>query len=373
MKIGVLKEIKRQEYRVALLPVGAQMLTEHGHQVFVETKAGIGSGFLDDEYIKSGVKLLNTPAEVYAAADLILKVKEPLEPEYSLIKEKHTIFTYFHYAASRELTEAMMRSKAVTIAYETVQKADGSLPLLTPMSEVAGRMSIQVGASYLEKMKGGRGVLLGGVPGVAPANVLIIGGGVVGTNAASMAAGLGANVVLLDINLNRLRYLSDVMPKNVMMVMSNSHNIKHYLKDADLVVGGVLIPGAKAPRLITRDMLKLMKPGSVIVDVAVDQGGCIETCRATTHDDPVFIIDDIIHYCVANMPGAVPRTSAIALNNATFPYTLELADKGIENAIRTNKEIWYGVNTYKGVITYDKVAEAFNLPYTPLEKVLGVK
>jgi len=373
MKIGVLKEIKRQEYRVALLPAGAQVLTEHGHEVFAETKAGIGSGFFDEEYEKSGAKILNTPADVYNTADLILKVKEPLEPEYPLIKEKHTIFTYFHYAANRILTETMIKSKAITIAYETVQKADGSLPLLTPMSEVAGKMSIQVGASYLEKIKGGRGILLGGVPGVAPATVLVLGGGVVGTNAAFVAAGIGARVVLLDININRLRYLSEVMPKNVTVIMSNPHTIKQYLKDADLVIGGVLIPGAKAPKLITRDMLKLMKSGSVIVDVSIDQGGCIETCHATTHDDPVFVVDGIIHYCVANMPGAVPNTSTIALNNATLPYTVELADKGIESAIRTNKDLSYGVNTYKGVITYEKVAEAFNLPYTSLEKVLGVK
>ena len=264
-----------------------------------------------------------------------------------------------------------MASKAKTVAYETVQKADGTLPLLTPMSEVAGRMSIQVGATYLEKMKGGRGVLLGGVPGVEPANVLIIGGGIVGTNAAFMAAGLGANVTVLDVYLDRLRYLDEIMSKNVKLVMSNPHNIKNYLKNADLVVGAVLIPGAKAPKLVTRDMLKLMREGSVIVDVAVDQGGCIETARPTTHDDPVYIEEGIVHYCVANMPGAVPFTSTVALNNSTFPYVLELANKGIDKAVLANKELWHGVNTYNGAITYERVAEAFKLPYIPLENILG--
>lgn len=371
MKIGVLKEIKRQEYRVALLPVGANVLKAHNHEVFVESSAGVGSGFSDELYKDNGAVILKSPKEVYETADLILKVKEPLEPEYPLINEKHIIFTYFHYAASRELTEAMVASKAKTIAYETVQKADGALPLLTPMSEVAGRMSIQVGATYLEKMKGGRGVLLGGVPGVEPANVLIIGGGIVGTNAAFMAAGVGANVTILDIDLDRLRYLDEIMPKNVNLVMSNPYNIEHHLKSADLVVGAVLIPGAKAPKLVTRDMLRLMREGSVIVDVAVDQGGCIETARPTTHDDPVYTEEGIVHYCVANMPGAVPFTSTVALNNSTFLYVLELANKGIDKAVLSNKELWHGVNTYNGEITYEAVAEAFDLPYTPLENVLG--
>jgi len=370
MKIGVLKEIKKHEYRVALLPVGAQVLTEHGHEVFVETKAGEGSGFSDEEYSSNGAKILPKPADVFEAADLILKVKEPQPSEYNLITEKHVVFTYFHYAACKELTEAMIKSKAITIAYETVQSADGSLPLLTPMSEVAGRLSIQVGAQFLEKMNGGRGVLLGGVTGVAPANVMILGGGIVGTNAALMAAGLGANVTMLDIDLPRLRYLSEIMPKNVNPVMSNPHTINTYLSHADLVVGGVLIPGAKAPKLITRDMLKIMKKGAVIVDVAVDQGGCIETCKATTHDDPVFEVDGIVHYCVANMPGAVPYTSTIALNNATFPYTLYLANHGFETAVLSKKELWYGVNTYKGVVTYKAVAEAFGMPCRPLDEHL---
>ncbi|MFC1554100.1 alanine dehydrogenase [candidate division KSB1 bacterium] len=371
MKVGVLKEIKKQEYRVALQPSGSKVLTDNGHDVFVQSTAGQGSGFSDQMYKETGATLLSTAKEVYETADLILKVKEPLPEEYPLITEKHTVFTYFHYAADKELTEAMIASKSITIAYETVQKTDGSLPLLVPMSEVAGRMSIQVGAEYLEKMKGGRGVLLGGVPGVEPANVIIIGAGIVGTNAAQMAAGMGANVTILDIDLPRLRYLDHVMPKNVNLVMSNSYNIEKFIQSADLVVGAVLIPGAKAPKLITKDMLKIMKEGSVIVDVAVDQGGCIETVRPTTHDDPVFIIDGVVHYCVANMPGAVPFTSTIALTNATFPYVLEIANKGADKAVLGNKEIWHGVNTYKGAVTYEAVAEAFDLPYTTLESVIG--
>jgi len=371
MKIGVLKEIKKHEYRVALLPSGAQMLTSQGHEVFIQSTAGEGSGFSDGDYKSNGAVILKSAEEVYAAADMILKVKEPLIPEYALIKERHVVFTYFHYAASRELTEAMIKTKAVTIAYETVQKDDRSLPLLIPMSEVAGRMSIQVGAQYLEKMNGGRGVLLGGVPGVAPARVVVIGAGVVGTNAAFIAAGMGAQVTIFDIDLQRLRYLDEIMPKNVDTVVSNPHNIRTYLSHADLVVGAVLIPGAKAPKLVTRDMLKIMKPGSVIVDVAVDQGGCIETAHPTTHDDPVYVVEGVNHYCVANMPGAVPFTSTLALNNATFPYILELANKGVKKAVLSNKEIWRGVNTYKGAVTYERVAEAFNMPYTPLEEVLG--
>ncbi|MFC1493187.1 alanine dehydrogenase [candidate division KSB1 bacterium] len=370
MKIGVLKEIKTQEYRVALLPVGAKVLTENGHEVFVQHTAGEGSGFSDELYEKAGAKILGTAKEVFETAELILKVKEPLAAEYDLINESHTVFTYFHYAADRELTEAMIKTKAITIAYETVQKADGSLPLLIPMSEVAGRMAIQVGAHSLEKKWGGRGVLLGGVPGVSPASVMIIGGGIVGTNAAMMAAGMGANVTILDLDLYRLRYLDEVMPKNVNLVHSNPYNIEMYLKHADLVVGAVLIPGAKAPKLITKDMLSLMKKGSVIVDVAVDQGGCIETVRPTTHDDPTYEIDGVVHYCVANMPGAVPFTSAIALNNATLPYTVQLANKGAKKAVLENKELWPGVNTYKGYVTYDKVAEAFDLDYSPLDKVI---
>ena len=368
MNIGVPKEIKKHEYRVALLPVGAAILKDHNHRVFIQSGAGVGSGFSDKDYKSEGAKILETAQEVYNKADLILKVKEPLKKEYPYISKKHTIFTYFHYAASQILTKAMVDTKAVTIAYETVQDEDGTLPLLVPMSEVAGRMAIQVGATYLEKMNGGRGVLLGGVPGVAPANVLILGAGVVGMNAAFVAAGMGANVTMLDINLERLRYLDEIMPKNVNMIMSNSHTIRHYLKDTDLVVGAVLIPGGKTPKLISKDMLQLMRNGSIIVDVAVDQGGCIETAHPTTHDDPTYSIDGVVHYCVANMPGAVPFTSTIALNNATFPFVLMLANKGIEKAILSNKGLWHGVNTYNGNITHEKVAEAFGLPYTPLEK-----
>ncbi|MFC1555609.1 alanine dehydrogenase [candidate division KSB1 bacterium] len=371
MKIGVLKEIKKHEYRVALLPVGAHVLTDNGHEVFVEKRAGEGSGFSNEDYIAGGAKILDTPEEVYAAADLILKVKEPLESEYKLITDKHVVFTYFHYAASEELTKAMVDSKSITIAYETVQTPDGSLPLLIPMSEVAGRMSIQVGAQFLEKMNGGRGILLGGVPGVAPARVVVIGGGIVGTQAALMASGMGANVTIMDVNLQRLRYLDEIMPKNVDTIASNPHTLRTYLTHADLVVGAVLIPGAKAPKLIKRDMLKIMKKGSVIVDVAVDQGGCIETAKPTTHDNPVYEIDGVVHYCVANMPGAVPYTSTVALNNATFKYTLELANKGFKNAVLSNKDLWYGVNTYNGHVTYEAVADAFNMPYKSLDEVLG--
>ena len=370
MKIGVLKEIKKHEYRVALLPVGAHVLSEQQHEVFIESSAGVGSGFSDENYTENGAVILNSAEEVYEAAELILKVKEPLESEYSLISKRHVVFTYFHYAASRKLTEAMIATKAITIAYETVQKEDGSLPLLIPMSEVAGRMAIQTGATYLEKMKGGRGVLLGGVPGVAPAKVMILGAGVVGTNAAFVAAGMGADVTLLDINLERLRYLDEIMPRNVNMIMSNPHNIRHFLPNTDLVVGGVLIPGGKAPKLINRDMLKTMREGSVVIDVAVDQGGCIETARPTTHDDPVYTDEGIIHYCVTNMPGAVPFTSTVALNNSTFPYILELANKGVEQAVHSNKDLWHGINTYKGAITHEMVAEAFDLPYTPLKNIL---
>jgi alanine dehydrogenase len=370
MNIGVPKEIKKHEYRVALLPIGVNILKDHNHKIFIQSGAGGGSGFSDKDYESEGAEILGTAKEVFDKADLILKVKEPLKQEYPYISEKHTVFTYFHYAASQTLTEAMLATKAVTIAYETVQNEDGSLPLLVPMSEVAGRMAIQVGATYLEKMNGGRGILLGGVPGVAPANVLILGAGVVGTNAAIVAAGMGANVIVLDINLERLRYLDEIMPKNVIMVMSNNHTIKHYLKNTDLVIGAVLIPGGKAPKLITKDMLQLMRNGSIIVDVAVDQGGCIETAHPTTHDNPTYSVDGVIHYCVANMPGAVPFTSTIALNNATFPFVLMLADKGVNKAIMSNKGLWHGVNTYNGKITHEKVAESFGLQNTPLENII---
>ncbi|HRK05626.1 MAG TPA: alanine dehydrogenase [Chlorobiota bacterium] len=367
MLIGVPKEIKNNEKRVALTPGGAETLVAHGHSIVVETNAGVGSGFSDDMYIKAGAKILGTAAEVYGTADMIMKVKEPIAPEYPLIRKGQTLFTYFHFAASRELTEAMVASGSTCIAYETVQKADGSLPLLIPMSEVAGRMAPQEGAKYLEHPMGGRGVLLGGVPGTKPANVLVLGGGIVGINAAKIAAGFGAHVTIFDTNLYRLRYLDDVMPKNVQTQMSTSSNIRAALPEADLVIGGVLIPGAKAPYLITRDMLSLMKTGSVIVDVAVDQGGCVETTRATTHQEPTYVVDGVVHYCVANMPGAVPYTSTIALTNATLPYAVQLANLGWKNAVRANAELAPGVNVVDGKIVYEAVAEAFGMPYTPLE------
>lgn len=367
MLIGVPKEIKNNEKRVALTPGGAETLVAHGHNIVVETNAGVGSGFSDDMYIKAGAKILGTAAEVYGTADMIMKVKEPIAPEYPLIRKGQTLFTYFHFAASRELTEAMVASGSTCIAYETVQKSDGSLPLLIPMSEVAGRMAPQEGAKYLEHPMGGRGVLLGGVPGTKPANVLVLGGGIVGINAAKIAAGFGAHVTIFDTNLYRLRYLDDVMPKNVQTQMSTSSNIRAALPEADLVIGGVLIPGAKAPYLITRDMLSLMKTGSVIVDVAVDQGGCVETTRATTHQEPTYVVDGVVHYCVANMPGAVPYTSTIALTNATLPYAVQLANLGWQNAVKANAELAPGVNVVDGKIVYEAVAEAFGMPYTPLE------
>ncbi len=370
MIVGLLKEIKPNENRVALLPAGVELLIAHGHKVIVEKNAGLGSGFQDSLYKNAGAKIIPTAAEVYRAADMIMKVKEPIKPEYKLIREGQVLFTYFHFAASRELTEAMMKSKAICIAYETVQKADRSLPLLVPMSEVAGRMAPQEGAKYLEKTMGGRGILLGGVPGVEPADVVVLGGGVVGQNAARIAAGFGARVTILDNNLQKLRYLDDVMPKNVMTLASNPHNIRKSVSRADVLIGSVLIPGAKAPKLVTKGMLKDMKEGSVIVDVAVDQGGCIETCHPTTHEDPTYVIDGVVHYCVANMPGAVPFTSTLALTNATLPYAIEIATSGWESAVKKNEEIKLGLNMAYGNITYKHVAEAFDFDYTPVEEVL---
>lgn len=364
MIIGVPREIKPNENRIALTPGGAELLCHNGHTVVIEQNAGIGSGFPDELYIKAGATMIPTAAEVFAKADMIMKVKEPIAQEYNLIREGQVLFTYFHFAASRQLTEAMMKAKAVCIAYETVMKSDNSLPLLIPMSEVAGRMAPQEGAKYLERTMGGRGVLLGGVPGTEPANVLVLGGGIVGTNAAKIAAGFGAKVTIMDNNLYRLRYLDDVMPKNVMTVMSTPDNIRRHAQAADLVIGAVLIAGAKAPHLITREMLPTMKPGSVVVDVSVDQGGCIETCKPTTHEDPTYIIDGVVHYCVANMPGAVPFTSTIALTNATLPYALQLANKGWKNAVKENQELYYGVNMVDGEIVYKAVADAFDLPYS---------
>jgi len=370
MLIGVPKEIKTNENRVALIPAGVSTFVQNGHKVVVEKNAGIGSGFSNEDYVKAGAEILATPDEVFANADMIMKVKEPIAKEYKLIKEGQILFTYFHFAASKELTDAMMESKCIAIAYETVQKADRSLPLLVPMSEVAGRMAPQEGAKYLEKVYGGRGILLGGVPGTGPAEVIVLGGGIVGTNAAKIAAGFGAKVTIYDNNLYRLRYLDDVMPKNVSMMYSNEYYIRQGIQKADLVIGAVLIPGAKAPKLITRDMLKTMKPGSVIVDVAVDQGGCIETCKATTHDNPTYVIDDVVHYCVANMPGAVPVTSTLALTNATLPYAIEIANKGYADAIKTNEEIKLGLNMIDGKITYKGVAEAFEYEYHEVDSII---
>lgn len=370
MIIGVPKEIKNNENRVALTPAGVVEFSKRGHDVYVQSTAGIGSGFSDSEYESAGAKILPTIEATYEKAEMIMKVKEPIEPEYKLCREDQLLFTYFHFASYEPLTKAMIASKSVCLAYETVEKKDRSLPLLVPMSEVAGRMSIQEGAKYLEKPLKGRGILLGGVPGVRPAKVLILGGGVVGTNAAKMASGMGADVTIMDINLPRLRYLDDVMPANVNTYMSSEYNIREMIGTHDLIVGAVLIPGAKAPHLITKDMLKDMRPGTVLVDVAVDQGGCIETCKPTTHEDPIYIIDDVVHYCVANMPGAVPYTSTLALTNATLPYAIQLANKGWKNACKENEELKLGLNVIKGEVVYEAVSEAFNLPYTNVSKFL---
>ena len=360
MIIGVPKEIKIQEYRVGLTPEGVDTLVRQGHQIYIETKAGVGSGFADDTYIKAGAKIIPTAQEVYAIAEMIIKVKEPLAAEYPLIKAGQILFTYFHFAASKELTEAMMKSLAVCIAYETVELADGSLPLLVPMSEVAGRMAVNVGAYSLGKPFGGKGKLLGGVPGVKPAEVLIIGGGIVGTQAAKMAAGLGANVTIMDTNLTRLRYLSDVMPANVITQYSTVLAIQEKLPTVDLVIGAVLLHGAKAPHLIKKADLALMEAGTVVVDVAVDQGGCIETCKPTTHENPVYLEQNILHYCVANMPGAVPQTSTRALTQATLPYAIAIANKGWEKACVDNAALAKGLNIKAGKILHKGVAEAFN-------------
>jgi alanine dehydrogenase len=369
MIIGVPKEIKDNEYRVAMTPGGARQLVEAEHQVWVETGAGEGSGFSDAQYEASGAKIVPTNADAWNA-QMVVKVKEPQPSEYECMRSDLVLFTYLHLAAEERLTREMMERGLTGIAYETVELPNGQLPLLTPMSEVAGRMAIQVGAHYLEKMNGGRGKLLGGVPGVVPADVVIIGAGVVGTNAAQMALGMGAHVVIIDINLDRLRYLDEVMSGRLTTLSSNPLNIAEAVRRADLLVGGVLIKGAKAPKLVTREMIGTMNPGSVVVDVAVDQGGCIETTHATTHSNPIFLVDGVVHYCVANMPGAVPRTSTYALSNATLPYTVKLANMGAEAAIQADPALAKGVNTYKGKITYPAVAEAFDLEYTPLEKLL---
>ena len=363
MKIGVPKEIKTNENRIALVPAGAEALITAGHSVLVETGAGLGSGFSDADYTAVGAKIAPDAATVWKDSEMIMKVKEPIKSEWPHMRKDQLIFTYFHFAADEELTKAHLKSGAVCVAYETVELPSRELPLLTPMSEVAGRMSVQEGAKYLEKLYGGRGVLLGGVPGVAPAKVVILGGGIVGINAAKMAAGMGAKVVILDISLERLRYLSDVMPANVQTIYSNRHNILEQIETADLVVGGVLIPGAKAPKLVRREDLKRMQPGSVIVDVAVDQGGCVETVHATTHENPTYVVDGVIHYAVANMPGGVPRTSTLALTNATLPYALQLANKGWKKALRENPALLKGLNVAEGKVTYKAVADAFGMEY----------
>jgi len=364
--VGVPAEIKNHEYRVALTPVGVDELCRAGHMVLIQKDAGLGSGITDQDYLRHGASIISTGEEVWARAELIVKVKEPMESEWHLMRKKQIIFTYFHFAASENLTRAVMKSGATAVAYETIRDSSGHLPLLTPMSEVAGRMSIQEGAKYLERPFEGRGILLGGVPGVAPANVVILGAGIVGSNAAKVAAGLGANVTLLDINLDRLRYLDDVMPKNVTTLFSDRHSLRNSLATADLLIGAILIPGAKAPHLVRREDLKIMPPRSVIIDVAIDQGGCVETSRPTTHHQPTFIIDDIVHYCVTNMPGAVGRTSTFALTNVTLPFILQLAKMGIEDASANSRAIASGINIYEEKITNLAVAQTFGLPFSPL-------
>jgi alanine dehydrogenase len=370
MKIGLPKEIKDNEYRVGLTPAGVNALVNAGHEVFVQKSAGEGSGFNDDQYVKAGGKLLDTADEVWQTGDMIVKVKEPIAPEYPRMRENQLLFTYLHLAPEFELTKQMMERKVTGVAYETITDQHGKLPLLTPMSEVAGRMSVQVGATYLEKMNGGKGVLLGGVPGVPAANVLIIGGGVVGTEAAKMAVGLGARVTILDRDLNRLRQLDDIFLSKVQTMASSKYAIEEAIAHSDLVIGAVLVVGAAAPKLVTRDMLKLVPQGAVLVDVAVDQGGCFETTHATTHSNPTYYEEGVLHYCVANMPGAVPRTSTFALTNATLPYAIALASKGFERAIAEDAGLKEGVNTYAGKCTYEAVATSQNIEYTPLDSLL---
>jgi alanine dehydrogenase len=369
MRIGIPKEIKDNEYRVGLTPGGVHLLTDHGHEVFVENSAGVGSGFLDAEYVEAGATMLESADDVWGKAEMVVKVKEPQEVEYPRMRDDLLLFTYLHLAAEEKLTKAMLDCGVTGIAYETVETPNGHLPLLTPMSEVAGRMAVQVGAQSLEKMNGGRGKLLGGIPGVRPCDVVILGCGVVGTNAAKMAVGLGAHVIFIDRNLGRLREIDDLFPGQTTLA-ANPVNIAASVRRADLVVGAVLVKGAVAPKLVSRKMVTSMRDGSVIVDVAVDQGGCIETTHATTHSDPTFVVDGVVHYCVANMPGAVPRTSTYGLNNATQPYVLALADKGLD-ALREDESLAKGLNTYQGKLTYQAVAEAFDLEYTPRDQLLG--
>jgi len=365
MIVGVPKEVKGDEYRVAMIPAGVEELTRSGHKVLIQVGAGLGSGITDEEYSRNGAELVPAAADIWKRADMIVKVKEPLAEEWPSMRSGQTLFTYFHFAADEKLTHACLSAGITAIAYETIKDAKGTLPLLTPMSEVAGRMSIQEGAKYLERPQEGRGILLAGVPGVAPANVVVIGGGVVGANAAKTAAGLGANVIILDTNLDRLRYLDDVMPPNVTGLFSNRHNILDCLRTADLVIGAVLIPGAKAPFLIKREDLKLMPAGAVVIDVAIDQGGCLETSRPTTHAKPTYIIDGIVHYCVTNMPGAVGRTSTYALTNVTLPYALQLANKGVDRAVADNSGLLAGVNIKGGKVTNAAVAQTFGLDLHP--------
>ncbi|OHE24309.1 MAG: alanine dehydrogenase [Syntrophobacterales bacterium RBG_19FT_COMBO_59_10] len=370
MIVGILKEIKTEEYRVSMTPAGVEVMKENDHGVLVEKNAGMGSGFDDKAYVAAGAEIVKTAKDIFGRSDLVMHVKEPQPSEYSLIHKDQIVFTYFHLAANERLTRAMIKSKSIDIAYETIQKADGSLPLLIPMSEVAGRMAIQEAAKYLEMEYGGGGVLLGGVPGVEPATVLVIGAGTVGTQAARMACGLGAKVYVVDSCLPRLRYLSDVMPSNCFTVRSTPETIRRLIREADVVIGSVLIPGAKAPRLVTRDMIKTMKKGSVLVDVAIDQGGCFETSKATTHKDPIYTIDGIIHYCVGNMPGAVAKTSTLALTNATLPYAVEIANKGWKKAMQENPEIRKGANVINGQVTFKGVADAFGLKFAQIDKLL---
>ena len=370
MIIGILKEIKTEENRVSMTPAGVEVMIQNGHTLLVEKEGGKGSGFEDEDYKNAGADIVATPLEIFERAEMVMHVKEPLPAEYDLIREDQIVFTYLHLAAAEELTHALIKSKSINIAYETIQKADGSLPLLTPMSEVAGRMATQQGAKYLEMAQGGHGVLLGGVPGVDPGTVVIIGGGVVGVNAAKMACGLGAKVYILDMSLDRLRYLSDVMPANCIPLMASPATTRKLVKEADVVIGAVLVAGAKAPKLVTREMLKTMQKGSVLVDVAIDQGGCFETSRPTTHSDPIFEVEGIVHYCVANMPGAVAKTSTIALTNATLPYAVQIANKGWRRAMRENPEIKLGANVMNGKVTYQAVAETFGLEYTPIDTLL---
>ena len=370
MKIGLPKEIKDNEYRVGLTPAGVQALKDSGHELFVQKTAGEGSGFSDEQYVNAGAKMLDTADEIWQTGDMIVKVKEPVAPEYPRMRENQLLFTYLHLAPEYELTKQLLERKVSGVAYETITDKKGTLPLLTPMSEVAGRMAVQVGATYLEKMNGGRGILLGGVPGVSAANVVIIGGGVVGTEAAKMAVGFGAHVTIIDINLDRLRQLDDIFLSKVQTLASSRYAIQEAISHADLVIGGVLVVGAAAPKLVTREMLKVIPKGAVLVDVAVDQGGCFETTHATTHSNPTFYEEGVLHYCVANMPGAVPRTSTFALTNATLPYALALANKGFEKAIKDDKGLAEGVNTYAGKLTYKAVADSQNLEYTPLESLV---